>query len=606
MPRQFSHILIVVVYVPPNACDFTTINYIVAGVDDTLRRHPHAGVMLIGDFNQLNDTHLKNYPLRQVVRRPTRARAVLDKIFTNMSTLYCEPVVLTPTSHSDHNTVLFEPASSFKFEKGKMVSFVTRANSLRDKDSLSHSLSNFDWTPIYLQPSCQSKFEFFQNSMAYLIRQHLPTKNVRRHTTDKPWVTDHFRYLINRRQYAYMSGNTTLFRSLRNIVIREAKIIRARYYHQRIQLLRNCDPRRWWKHTKAITGLGKTTNEFVAMANALCDGKMSSLAEEINLFFESVCSELNPLDTGTLPTNCRVPVTYIINTDTVTKLLNAIKINKAIGPDDIPNWIFRDHAINLAPPICAIFNDSIREGYIPALWKCATVIPIPKVTHARKIEEDLRPISLTAVLSKQLESIVGGWILDIIVDKLDVRQYGGMKGLSTTHALVDMVHNWLVAADERMASHVVLLDYRKAFDYVDHTVLVNKCKMYGLPGFIIRWIWYFLSDRSQRVRLGQELSDWVHLKGSIPQGTWLGPLLFVILINDLGPPCATHKYMDDTTLTVRVGKGSVSSMQSIMDFTTSWSSANNMVPNIRKTKDMVICFHKQPTAIPPVTIQGME
>ena len=123
MPRQFSHILIVVVYIPPNACDYTTINHIVAGVDDTLRKHPHAGVMLIGDFNQLNDTHLRNYPLRQVVRRPTRGRAVLDKIFTNMSTLYCEP-----TSHSDHNTVLFEPASSFKFEKGKMVSLVTRAN----------------------------------------------------------------------------------------------------------------------------------------------------------------------------------------------------------------------------------------------------------------------------------------------------------------------------------------------------------------------------------------------------------------------------------------------------------------------------------------------
>ena len=213
----------------------------------------------------------------------------------------------------------------------------------------------------------------------WLISLDNPTNKVRRHTTDKPWVTDHFRYLINWRQYAYMSGNTTLFRSLRNIVIREAKIIRATYYHQRIQLLRNCDPCRWWKHTKAITGLGKTTNEFVAMANALCDGKMSSLAEEINLFFESVHSELNPLDMGTLPTYCRVPVTYIINTDTVTKLLNAIKINKAIGPDDIPNWILRDHAINLAPPICAIFNDSIREGYIPASGNVPPLSPFQKL-----------------------------------------------------------------------------------------------------------------------------------------------------------------------------------------------------------------------------------
>ena len=159
-----------------------------------------------------------------------------------------------------------------------------------------------------------------------------------------------------------------------------------------------------------------------------------------------------------------------------------------------------------------------------------------------------------------------------------------MRGLSTTHALVDMGHNWLVAADERMASHVVLLDYRKAFDHVDHTVLVNKCKMYGLPGFIIRWIGYFLSDRSQRVRLGQELSDWVHLKGSIPQGTWLGPLLFVILINDLCPPCATHKYMDDTTLTVRVGKGSVSSMQSTWTLPPHGPLLTTWFPTLEKRK----------------------
>ena len=114
-------------------------------------------------------------------------------------------------------------------------------------------------------------------------------------------------------------------------------------------------------------------------------------------------------------------------------------------------------------------------------------------------------------------------MLDSIIDRLDVNQYGGLRGLSTTHALVDMVHTWLLAAEERKASHVVLLDYRKAFDHVDHTVLVNKCKTYDLPNFIIRWLCAFLSDRSQRVRLGQELSDWVMLKGSVPQGRGWGP-----------------------------------------------------------------------------------
>ena len=86
-------------------------------------------------------------------------------------------------------------------------------------------------------------------------------------------------------------------------------------------------------------------------------------------------------------------------------------------------------------------------------------------------------------------------MLDYIVDRLDVNQYGGLRGLSTTHALVDMVHTWLLTAEERKASHMVLLDYRKAFDHVDHTVLVTKCKSYNLPNFIIRWLCAFLSDR---------------------------------------------------------------------------------------------------------------
>ena len=107
-------------------------------------------------------------------------------------------------------------------------------------------------------------------------------------------------------------------------------------------------------------------------------------------------------------------------------------------------------------------------------------------------------------------------MLDYIVDRLDVNQYGGLMGLSTTHALVGMVHTWLLTAEERKASHVVLLDYRKAFDHVDHKVLVPKCKSYNLPNFIIRWLFAFLSDRSQRVRLCHELSDWVSLKGSVP------------------------------------------------------------------------------------------
>ena len=191
------------------------------------------------------------------------------------------------------------------------------------------------------------------------------------------------------------------------------------------------------------------------------------------------------MEAGMVPLDCPVPVCSIIRSQTVCKLFSSININKAIGPEAIPSWILRDHALTLAHPISTIFNASIREGYLPAIWRSAIVIPIPKVNPPRNISKDLRPISLTAVLSIQLELIVRGWMLDSIIDRLDVNQYGGLRGLSSTHALVDMVHTYLLAAEERKASHVVLLDYRKAFDHVDPTVLVNKCKSYDLPNFII-------------------------------------------------------------------------------------------------------------------------
>ena len=337
--------------------------------------------------------------------------------------------------------------------------------------------------------------------MTCLIDLHLPKRCVRRHTSDKPWVTDYFRQLIRQRQRAFLSGNFILYRRLRNKVIRTAKSIRSSYYLEQLSSLRYCDPRRWWKHTKVLTGLGKTSSNLHAMANSLCGGDLSTLAGKVNSFFESVSGYLVPLGAGMVPLDCPVPMHYIVNSETVSKLLSEINVNKAIGPDDIPSWILRDHALTLAHPICTIFNASIREGYLPAIWRSAIVIPIPKVNPPRIISKDLRPISLTAVLSKQLEKIIEGWMLDYIVDRLDVNQYGGLRVLSTTHALVDMVHTWLLTTEERKASHVVLLDYRKAFDHVDHTVLVTKCKSYNLPNFIIRWLSAFLFDRSQRVRL---------------------------------------------------------------------------------------------------------
>ena len=164
--------------------------------------------------------------------------------------------------------------------------------------------------------------------------------------------------------------------------------------------------------------------------------------------------------------------------------LSRIKTHKATGPDEIPNWILHDYAAILAPPVCTIFNSSLREGTMPALWKCADVRPVPKIRPPALIEKDLHPISLTPVLSKCLEKFMCTWIMDITVDQTDPQQYGSIKGTSTVHALVELVHKWKLAVETPgTIVRILLVDFSKAFDRVDHHILMTKCASLGLPNF---------------------------------------------------------------------------------------------------------------------------
>ena len=139
---------------------------------------------------------------------------------------------------------------------------------------------------------------------------------------------------------------------------------------------------------------------------------------------------------------------------------------------------------------------------VPDVGKQSNVVPVPKSNPPRTIEDDLRPISLTPTLAKHLEWFVGQELLSFVSDKLDAQQFGALNGRSTTHALVDIVHNWNAALDAGSSVRAVFVDYAKAFDHVDHSILLCKLISMGVPAFIIKWIYSFLDKRQQRVKIG--------------------------------------------------------------------------------------------------------
>jgi len=381
---------------------------------------------------------------------------------------------------------------------------------------------------------------------------------------------------------------------LRNAVNRLAGQLRIRSCAKKIEGFRHCNSTNWWRQTKRLTGQ-VSKQDLVGLANELTDGNMRVLAQLINASLINVSADLaRPAatdsashtnnDTETPTGKCE----YIITPDVVFHKLERINIRKAPGPDNLPNWFLRDFAFALSEPLCWIFNSSLQEGVVPTVWKQANVVAIPKIKPPRSVEQDIRPISLTPTISKIFESLVGRWMLDAIGNNFDQKQFGAIKGRSTNHALVDIIHKWHKALDEQRLVRAVFVDYAKAFDHLDHATAINKLAALGVPSILLRWIHSFLVGRQQRVKIGNAFSDWASPNGGMPQGTWLGPYVFVSLINDLKSLFELHKFVDDCTLTEIFQKMCTSKMQQELDSVNSWSNTNYMNINIKKTKEMLL------------------
>ena len=277
-------------------------------------------------------------------------------------------------------------------------------------------------------------------------------------------------------------------------------------------------------------------------------------------------------------------------------------IFKSPGPDDVPNWVLKSYAPLLTRPITSVFNASIQFAYVPSRWKRAEVIPIPKVKNVSNLKEDLRPISLTQSLSKRCERFVPKRIISSIKDKIDNRQFGSLTNSSTTHALVTLVHHLLQETDVTGNSvRVFILDFSKAFDRIDYNILLGKLTAMDVPQISMNWVRSFLTSRKQRVKLNGFVSDWRAVNGGVPQSTALGPILFLVMVNDLLNDWKDRwKYVDDTSASETVTPQTNSTLQLPVDEVVSWTTRNKMKLNVSKCKELIVKFSKDKLSFAPL------
>ena len=266
----------------------------------------------------------------------------------------------------------------------------------------------------------------------------------------------------------------------------------------------------------------------------------------------------------------------------------------------------KDLADILAPPVAAIINSSIRQGIVPPQWKESRIRPLPKTYPPVSVERDIRPIAITNSLAKICESFIGKFFNGHFTNHLDPCQFGCSSGRSTTHALLKITDTWFKAADDgHNITRVLFVDFRKAFDFINHNTLLHKFSLCNFPEHLTVWSMEFLQDRKQFVKLGSNYSKSVCIFAGSPQGTIAGPNNFKLLINDLKLETLCVKYVDDTTVSTTSADPTDASLQNCADDLMSWCRCNGMILNTEKTKEMVIYLGTKDicNSISPVVIE---
>ena len=255
-----------------------------------------------------------------------------------------------------------------------------------------------------------------------------------------------------------------------------------------------------------------------------------------------------------------------------------------------------------------ILNSSYHEGRLPPSWKMADIVPVPKENPVRDVNKHLRPISLTPTLSKIAEEfIVEVYVKPAILKEISANQFGCVPKSSTTHALISMIHTWTKHTDGNGATvRVVLFDYRKAFDLIDHSILASKLSSLHLPHGIACWIVDFLKCRQQRVKLDHDCkSEWKYVPAGVPQGTKLGPWLFLLMVDNIEVTNnELWKFVDDTTIAEPVHKGETSTIKYAVSEIATKSHQNKFQLNEKKCKELRISFAKKEPDFEPVIING--
>ena len=557
------------------------------GIDWTRSWSPSAGERMV--LETMGDMFWE-----QMVREPTHRQGnTLDLCLTSSLELVAGVEVVAPLGNSDH--------------MGLEVSLVGRAPDVSTKEEvpdwaradlqgMREKLGMVVWEEEFGQLSGAECMGKFYEVLDRVTRECVPTK-LRRAGSKPLWMNPNIMRMLRRkrrlwRAYSrdgYYRQDYQDFLSYQEVQKEIKKLIRKakRKLERNLAKKAKKDPKKFYSYLKS-----KTSNKVSVGPLVGEDGLVTGNKEMAGILNAQYTRVFTREDTTHLPEpehlfGGDMPLTEVeFRKEDVEKKLRNIKATGAPGPDKVWSKVLHDMADLLAGPLTIIYNRLMQEGDVPGIWRWANVCPVFK-KGAKGDPANYRPVSLTCVVGKVMESL----IRDRMVEHLDMHnlirqsQHGFMSGRSTATNMLVYMEALTKLLDEGHAVDVLYLDFAKAFDKVPHERLLAKCRGLGLGGKLLEWIRAWLSNRKQRVVLNGEASEWTEVLSGVPQGSVLGPTLFLIFINDIDRAVEVTssvllKFADDTKVG-RVVENEMqrAELQETIDKLVAWSTEWQMLFN---------------------------
>jgi hypothetical protein len=567
-------------------------------------------ILILGDFNiDLLKSHLAwestihLFGLKQLVKEPTRitptSATLIDHIYcttplnvTNVQTLH--------NAMSDHCPVACVWSCKTPSKgKGKHTYVQYRSTKNFNSNTFLLDLSRETFDDVYQCSNPEDALNLWYSKFNLLLDKHAPLKKRRvKHQTLPKWLTPEIINTMKERDACKKDKRFDDYKKLRNkvsILVKEAK---KKYIDEIIN--NGNDTASLWRAMNTVTNKSQTkannntshspqdfNQYYVNVADTLLNTQYKNqlnyvVPPELELF----CETNRRGDSLTIP-----PMAV----HEVGAYINKLKNKRSMGPDNISIYFLKLSLPYIVECLTFIFNMCIQQCSFPSKLKEAKVIPIPKTKNPANLQ-DFRPISLLPVLSKPLEKHIHKHLTDFIEDHSLFYKYqsGFRKHHSCQTALTAMCDEWKEAVNKTLVTGAVFLDLKKAFDLIDHNILIKKFDCYFRSLNVSSFVKSYLENRNQCVHINGQSSEMVTIRSGVPQGSILGPLFFCLFINDLplilNDNVNCDMFADDNSLhsSDKTINQVQNSLQQGLNEVEDWCLKNRVIINPEKTKSMVV------------------